>query len=129
MLCASHGRVVRKQLTDSRKQAEKKKMLLSRPKSVQKPIKKVSDKRKVLNAEYSILRDQFLKAHDKCEMKLLGCTEPSNEVHHTHQARIRPRTKQHLHGKQLVLIAIGYYMINLARKNLEKKVLKFNTLN
>jgi hypothetical protein len=83
MCCASHNRVIRKQLTDSRKQADKRKMLLSKPKKVYKAPNKISDKRKVINEEYAILREQFLRDHPTCELKLQPCTQTSTQVHHT----------------------------------------------
>ena len=46
------------------------------------PIKRVSDKRKKENAEYSKLRKQYLYDHPKCEIKLIGCTGKATEIHH-----------------------------------------------
>lgn len=82
MCCATHNRIVRKQLTDSRKQADKRKMLLSKPKKIYAKPNKVSDKRKVLNEEYSVLREQFLKDNPDCQIKLIGCDGVSTDVHH-----------------------------------------------
>jgi hypothetical protein len=81
--CGTHNRQLRKEAQEHFKSLEKRKQQLNKPKKIYKAPAKVSEKRKVLNAEYSILRDQFLKNHDKCELKLLGCTIMSNEVHHT----------------------------------------------
>jgi hypothetical protein len=47
------------------------------------PIKKVSEKRKVDNKEYKVLREEFLKANPKCQMNLINCTGIATEVHHT----------------------------------------------
>ena len=82
-LCSSCSRIVRKQLTDSRKQTDKRKMLLSKPKKIYAKPNKVSEKRKVLNAEYAILREQYLKDHPECEIKLQVCTRTSTQIHHT----------------------------------------------
>lgn len=46
------------------------------------PIPKVSEKRKVLNEEYVILREQYLKDHPECEIKLQVCTRTSTQIHH-----------------------------------------------
>jgi len=82
MCCATHNRIVRKQLTDSRKQAEKRKMLLSKPKKIYAKPNKVSEKRKVLNEEYSVLRERFLIENPNCKVQLVGCLVNSVEVHH-----------------------------------------------
>ena len=69
MCCASHNRVVRKQLTDSRKQAAP---------------NKISDKRKVINEEYKKLRIDFLVKNPVCEAKIKPyCTGFSHDVHHS----------------------------------------------
>lgn len=47
-----------------------------------KPIKKVSDKRKKLNALYSILRTQFLKDHPKCQASIACQQGESTDIHH-----------------------------------------------
>jgi hypothetical protein len=48
-------------------------------KSQRKPIRPVSDKRKKQNAEYSVLRKQFLEEHPICQV---CCSEASNQIHH-----------------------------------------------
>lgn len=40
-----------------------------------KPLKKVSEKRKVENKEYTILRKVYLESHPLCEVKFEGCTK------------------------------------------------------
>lgn len=45
-------------------------------------IKPVSDKKKVEDKEYFILREQYLGLHSSCEAKLEGCTLTSQEIHH-----------------------------------------------
>jgi hypothetical protein len=48
-----------------------------------KPIKKVSDKQKKINAAYTILRKQFLKNHPNCQAQLEGCTYQATDCHHS----------------------------------------------
>lgn len=48
-------------------------------KSKRRAIKPVSDKRKKQNAEYSVLRKQFLQEHPICQVCL---SEESNQIHH-----------------------------------------------
>jgi hypothetical protein len=55
---------------------------ISAPKKIYAKPNKISPKRKVLNAEYSILREKFLIDHPDCEIKLLGCDGASVDVHH-----------------------------------------------
>jgi len=43
----------------------------------------VSEKRKIENDEYKILREQFLKEHPYCECGRDGCRKRSVEVHHS----------------------------------------------
>jgi hypothetical protein len=45
-----------------------------------KAIPRQSDKRKVLDKEYSKLRKEFLEAHPLCLVE--SCKEPATEVHH-----------------------------------------------
>jgi hypothetical protein len=48
------------------------------------PIKKVSDKKKQEDVEYSKKRKLFLETHPSCQAKLPGiCTINSTDVHHT----------------------------------------------
>ena len=46
------------------------------------PISKQSEKRAGENKEYLKLREVFLSAHPRCEIKVPGCTVKSTEVHH-----------------------------------------------
>lgn len=45
-------------------------------------IKPVSTKRSNELKEYSVIRQEFLKAHPICQAKLVGCTQTATEVHH-----------------------------------------------
>ena len=45
-------------------------------------IKPKSDKQKKIDAAYSVLRPQFLKARPYCEARLEGCTTMAVSVHH-----------------------------------------------
>jgi hypothetical protein len=56
------------------------KLLQNGLKSKRKAIKPVSDKRKAQNAEYSVLRKQFLEEHPICQFE--RCNEPSTQCHH-----------------------------------------------
>jgi len=47
------------------------------------PIKKVSDRRKQEDVEYSKKRKLFLEAHPSCQAKLPGiCTGEATDIHH-----------------------------------------------
>lgn len=86
-MCASHNAYFRKLEKQNLKQSEKREQQIKKAKEKsqqprQRP-KPVSDKRKIKNAEYSILREQFLKEHPNCELKLQPCTRTSTQVHHT----------------------------------------------
>ena len=48
-------------------------------KRVGKP-KPISSKKMILNAEYKILRDEYMADHPVCEVK--GCMHPSEDNHH-----------------------------------------------
>ncbi len=52
------------------------------PKKVKKPIKKVSEKRKKDNKEYTALRQVYLLRNPLCEVKLKGCFGKASEIHH-----------------------------------------------
>jgi len=52
------------------------------PKKKPKAPKKVSDKRKAENAEYTPLRLQFLADNPECQMNFFGCTYYATQVHH-----------------------------------------------
>lgn len=49
-------------------------------------IKKISTKQQRLNAAYKILRDDYMKHHKYCEIKMVCEGAPSSELHH-----VRPR--------------------------------------
>lgn len=57
----------------------------------QKPVKKVSEKREVANKEYKIANKKFLIEHPFCQLKLIGCTNDSTEVHHLYSGRNRDK--------------------------------------
>lgn len=63
------------------KQAEDPKPDKTPPKA-KKPLKKVSEKRKVENKEYKTLRAVYLENHKFCEVKFKGCTGKATEIHH-----------------------------------------------
>jgi len=42
--------------------------------------KPISSKRMILNAEYKIIRDEYMADHPVCEVK--GCMHPSSDNHH-----------------------------------------------
>jgi hypothetical protein len=46
------------------------------------PIKKVSNKHKETLKEYKFLREEFLKEHPNCQLKLQGCTFVATTVEH-----------------------------------------------
>ena len=48
----------------------------------QKPVNKISDKHKQTLKEYKPIREEFLKAHPDCQLKLQGCTFVSTEIEH-----------------------------------------------
>lgn len=53
-----------------------------------KPVKvyhmpKMSPKRKEENKTYAVLSAEHLKEHPDCQIKLVGCTNKGNVVHHT----------------------------------------------
>jgi hypothetical protein len=57
----------------------------------QKPVNKISEKRVVKNKKYKEENVKFLKANPLCQLKLLGCTELSTEVHHLYSGRNRDK--------------------------------------
>lgn len=81
--CAHHNRQRRKDEENYIKAQQKRKALLSKPKKIYAKPNKVSPKREELNKEYKVLREQFLKEHPNCELKLQPCTKVATEVHHT----------------------------------------------
>lgn len=72
---ASCNRYNRKLETDTRKQANKKASL--------KQVKKVSDKMAIELKIYEKKKKAHLKAHPDCQVKLVGCTNQNNVVHHS----------------------------------------------
>ena len=54
-------------------------------------INKVSKKMAKINAEYSVLRKEFLSEKPMCQAKVYNCTLKSTDVHH-----IKGRGKYHL---------------------------------
>jgi len=82
LMCASCNRNVRKQLEQSKKEEQRAWAKVSMTRKPQKPIAKVSAKRKVLNDEYAILRERFLLENPTCNVQLIGCQRVSMEVHH-----------------------------------------------
>lgn len=85
--CESHRRAMAKDLEIIKKDFEKRSSQIAKAKQKsmvpRKKPNKVSAKRKELNEEYSILREQFLKEHPTCELRLQPCTRTSTQVHHT----------------------------------------------
>ena len=59
------------------------------PKKAKKPIKKVSEKRKNENKEYSALRQGYLLRNPLCEVRLKGCLGRAAEIHHDSGRGIR----------------------------------------
>lgn len=78
--CNSFHRKIAKQRVTDRMKFEAKIKRVQQPR--QKP-KKVSDKRQTENQIYWVLRDEFLKEHPNCELKLLGCKNTATQIHHT----------------------------------------------
>lgn len=72
---SSCNRYNRKLETDSRKAAQKK--------ASQKQIAKVSDKMALALKEYAKKKAAHLAAHPDCQIKLIGCTNRNNTVHHS----------------------------------------------
>lgn len=52
-------------------------------------LKKVSDKRKAEDKEYSKLKREYLKANPFCELKFKGCTKVATEIHHKKSGKDR----------------------------------------
>lgn len=85
--CESHRRSISKESTNTKKQLEKKALLLERQKERQKQprqkINKVSPKREELNKEYFKLVEQFKKDNPKCKANVNEyCTEKTDDPHH-----------------------------------------------
>lgn len=55
---------------------------IEKPLKKRKPIKPISDKRKVENIDYLKAREKYLAVHKVCEAKLLGCKIGANQIHH-----------------------------------------------
>jgi hypothetical protein len=47
-----------------------------------KPINKVSEKQKIKNKEYSLLRIKHLLEYPNCQINLPGCTTFATDIHH-----------------------------------------------
>lgn len=47
-----------------------------------KAMKPVADKRRKQNAEYSVVRVEFLTDNPVCQIQVEGCTHEATEVHH-----------------------------------------------
>lgn len=60
-------------------------------KGCNKLIKKVSDKRKKLDAVYSVMAAQFKKDYPYCMAKLKGCTGKADHTHHLYAGASRDR--------------------------------------
>lgn len=83
-MCASHNRLIRKQLIDESKSLQKRAQLLSKPKQVRKRVRPVSEKRKELNKEYANLAEQFKIDNPDCYAKIENiCTGKTEDVHHS----------------------------------------------
>jgi hypothetical protein len=52
-------------------------------KSTPKQIKKRSDKKKIEDRLYTILRKKYQSQNPDCELRLPGCTTTGTEIHHT----------------------------------------------
>lgn len=82
--CATHGRMIRNQITDEQKAEQRRKEILAKPKKVYKAPNKVSPKRKELNKEYFKLVEQFKHDNPHCTAKVNDhCTGRTDDPHHT----------------------------------------------
>lgn len=73
-LCINHWRS-----SEHNKGLQQKKVPI---KPANKPIPKISDKQKKLNAAYSALRKVYLEQHPYCMAQWEGCTHNSTDLHH-----------------------------------------------
>lgn len=85
--CSSHNRQLRREKETTQKQSSKRVALLSKMKEKNKQprqkVKKVSDKRAVLNEEYSKLAIRFKEVNPFCKGKIPKvCTGKTEHVHH-----------------------------------------------
>lgn len=86
--CASHGRQLRKEVADEKKQADKRKQQIAkqaeRNKLPRKPPNKVSAKREEENIDYKLLRQKFLMENPACMIHANNyCTVFATTVHHS----------------------------------------------
>lgn len=81
--CGSCNRTHRKVAQNRVKEQQKKELRLSKPMPTRSKVKPVSDKQKERLDEYKVLRWEYLIAHPKCEMRLIGCEDTATEIHHT----------------------------------------------
>ncbi len=80
--CATHNYLRRREEKKARKDAERLAKRLATPKKIYSPPKKVGDKRKELNHEYFKLVEQFKRDNPKCAVRLVGCTDATDDPHH-----------------------------------------------
>lgn len=81
--CASHNKLRRDAEKQARKDAERLVFKFSKKSAPRPKPNKVSEKRKVLNEEYFKLVEQFKIDNPKCHAKIEGCTEATDDPHHT----------------------------------------------
>lgn len=82
--CETHRRAIGKMKVDEIKAAEKRKKLLSKPKTIYKPPNKVSEKRKEINEEYFKLVEQFKHDNPNCKARINEyCTKLTDDPHHS----------------------------------------------
>jgi len=86
--CASHNKLRRDAVKRAKKDAEKLAVKLSTPQQPRAKVKKVSDKRKVINEEYFKLVEQFKIDNPYCEAKINNfCTQNTEDPHHSRGRR------------------------------------------
>lgn len=56
-----------------------------------KPLKKVSEKRKVDTKSYNVLKKVFLENYPNCMIKQEGCTKRSVDIHHSFSGKDRDK--------------------------------------
>jgi hypothetical protein len=81
--CATHGRLMRKAEHQAKKDYDKLLKKLSTPKKIYSPPKKVSEKQKEKNAEYSARVKEWKKENPNCAAKISSvCTGKTEDCHH-----------------------------------------------
>lgn len=66
--------------------------IVSKPIPTRTPIKKVSDKRKLMDIAYSALRRSYLDTHPFCAATIKGvCTLKSDDIHHLYWGKDREK--------------------------------------